>query len=220
MRIDHFIVGLRCSEPMEIQFLVFVCGFERGARLRGVVGRVVEARAVLAPAAAAGLRPLERIRQILPCGHIPHMPNLPVGPSFRQRIGEQSAVGADGGFAQRQRAVIGQGIRIEEQPPGRPRVGRAPGTRRPLVGVPVSHDEHHGLVLQSIVVRVKPVLPVTYRGRPPLEVPHGSQPSRHRLAFRAARSDRSSARSPRPRRPPQVTRARTSRHRSLPRRQG
>ena len=114
--IDDLVRNLAISDPVKIERLVLVLARQLRVGLRLGIAAVIEAAAVLGPLRAAELHPLNDIRQIFPRSHIPHMILLPVTASLRGAVDHQLPILTDGGSRERDRAVLGECVGIDQHP--------------------------------------------------------------------------------------------------------
>ncbi len=135
--------------------------------LGNVIALVEEAAAVLQPRGPAELRPLDDVRQVLAGRNVANVPLHPVAARIGNRVGGQLAVVGDADAADRNRAVGGHRIRVEQH---------LRLARQPLLPV------QDVLILQTRVVRVEVPRAPPCRCRVALEVGQLHQPRMHLLA--------------------------------------
>jgi hypothetical protein len=152
--VNEVVGRLRRPQAVEPQLLHAERGEGRVGRGRRVVAAVVEA-VVADPAGVGELAPLDLVGEVAVGRDVAHVPGLPVGARRLRRVGHVAAVPAERLAGQRDGAVGGQGVRIEED------------ARRPVLAVA---DEQHALVLQTTVVEEEPARPGAERGAQPLVV--------------------------------------------------
>ncbi len=173
--VDQRVLRLRRAQPVEVQLVVVVGILVLVRRRRLVVAAVVEAAAVAAPGGARELRPAQQVGQVPAARHVPDVPVLPVGARRRDAVGEVSAVVAERDAGERDGAVLGEGVGVEQDAPGLGQVAR---------------DPEHGLVLQARVAEVPVELAHPLGDGPALVVPYLRQPGGDRIPPRHGREVR------------------------------
>ena len=99
---------------MIVELLEIVC-VPQGCALGFVVTAVVEALIVFAPGCAGELEPLEIVGEIFAGIDVADMPLVPVGAGSGEAVGHQLAIVGDGCAGQRDGAVGGERVRIEQE---------------------------------------------------------------------------------------------------------
>ena len=125
-----------------------------GLQILGAAGNwlhaaVVETRSLLPPRRLGELGPLDQVIGVSAGFDETDVPRLPVRAHAGSRVGEQGTVAAGIDLADGDRAVLGQAVRVEQQPPRR--------VRR------VHDNIQHGLRRQAGVAKLEPAAAVLER---------------------------------------------------------
>ena len=131
------VVRLCSAEFVQVDFMksIGVLQFRAGHRL--LEPAVEETLAILGPGWAREFDPPDQVGKILARGNVPHLQYIPIGACFRCAVSKVPAVLTDGVAGQRNRAVLGERIRIEKN------------ARRP---VEISGRVQDALILKTVVL--------------------------------------------------------------------
>ena len=141
---------------------------ERVPRRLGVAA-VVEAAAVPRPAGAGELDPAEVVAQVAAAGHVAHVELLPVGAGGGGAVHQAPSVARDGEGAERHRAVLREGVGVQQQA---------------RLGVEGVEGVEHRLVLQPVVAEEEVAAALAEGDAELLVVPQPRQALADRLALR------------------------------------
>ena len=164
--IDQLVGGLRRAQAVVVELLVEVGLLQRAPLAGLVVAAVEEALVVVGPGGLRELDPVQGVRQVAAGVDVAHPPLLPVRAPRGEAVGEQLAVLADVPAGDGDRAVLRQGIGIEDEHAARRQ------------GVDPVED---ALVLQAVVAGEEVAPPVLRRHAVALVVPELGQPLADRL---------------------------------------
>ena len=114
--VDEDVLGLRRAELVEVELLEVVRALQvsRPSRARGT-GRSRSPMPSLVHEARRELDPLEMVVAILAGGHVADLPLGPVGAGRGEAVGEQLAVLAEPRPRERDGAVLGQRVGVDQQ---------------------------------------------------------------------------------------------------------
>ena len=171
--VDEHVVFLGRAEAVVVEFVVEVQGLELGALLRLLVAAVEEPLVVLGPRGAGELGPAELVGELpVTRKRVPrdfqNVPDGPVAARLRTAVGHITAVVAEAHLAQRDRAVLGPRVRIQQHP---------------RLAVQRVGDIQHGLVLQAVVLEVEVPPALFHVGRILGEIPQLGQATVDLLAL-------------------------------------
>ena len=150
------------------ELVVEVQRLELGAGLGLLVAAIEKALAVLGPGGVGELGPLQLVGQLPAGGDFQDVPDRPVAAGLGTAVGQVLAVVAEAHLAQRDRAVFGPGVGVDQDP--RLRLQRF-------------GDIEHGLVLQAVVLEEEVASAFFHVGRVLGEVPEFGQAAADRLAL-------------------------------------
>src|SRR5215813_13395563 len=112
--VDQNVFGLRRAEAVVEELLIVVRVFELSLLVRLVVAAIEKSFAVRRPRRAGELHPFNRIGEVIPSLDLASLPFLPIRTGGRKPISQVFAVLADRVARQRDRAVSGKFVRIEQ----------------------------------------------------------------------------------------------------------
>ncbi len=155
-RVDQRIIGLGVPETMVVELLLEVQRFEFIARLGLGVAGVEEALGIGGPGWIGELDPAQLVALVFPGGDVSHPPALPIRAGFGHAPHDLRAVGRAPRPRQRDRAVFGERVGIEQHPALALERVHHVGDRLVLQAVVLRHDVHAAVLVGHAVAFVVP----------------------------------------------------------------